>query len=266
MKFDVCLMNPPYYRGIYLKFFRILNSVSSLTISINPIQFLKDVGAKDKIRCTLKRFEDVVKHIKDVDIHKFNNYFDICSFDHIGILTLTDKESDFNYNDSWKMFKSDIEISIIEKVCLQNKTKHLSDVASLILDDSICVPLSELAGGRGNLPVFSRYNLIENYKINGENWVDIWNNDPHHKIFQKSENDKICNIKFNTKNEAINFYKSYKELKFFKVICDITALPPRIQFNLLPFLNDYNNEITSQYLYEYFELTPDEINYIENEC
>ena len=71
-------------------------------------------------------------------------------------------------------------------------------------------------------------------------------------------------IKFNTVVEAQNFYDSFFT-KFYTWLCDITRAQQNLNPGLLPWLGNYTRHWTDKDLYEYFNLTPEEIAVIESE-
>lgn len=77
----------------------------------------------------------------------------------------------------------------------------------------------------------------------------------------KSEN---TNIRFNTKEERLNFWKIWNTkimLWYFnKIKVDVHVHP-----EFLPYMNDYSHEWTDEELYKFFDLTEDEIKLIESE-
>lgn len=263
--FNCILINPPYDKNMHLKFLRKCIKIADNIINISPIRWLEDPFAGDK-NSTLKQYEDVAKHIKNIQPldKKDKQSFDMASYSNLGIYTIVNKETNFDYKNYWKKIKDPEEVSIINKVCYSKKCKYLNDVIENNMTDSPLVPISLIAGGRGNLPVIKNYDVIENKKINNEDWIDVWNKDSKHTAFQKKKDSSILNIKFKTYEEAKNFYNSYKNLKFFEVICDITVQQQHIQSDKLPFLNDYAHKITDEEMYKLFDLTDEEIKYIED--
>lgn len=265
-KFDICLMNPPYDKTLHLKFLREVLKISDKVINISPVRWLLDPFAKDK-RSTLRTYEDVAKQITDLEIlnRKNASEFDIKIYSNLGIYTFDNNNTNkLDYLNIWRAQKDPYAVSIIEKVCFGGKTKYLQEFKRFDVD-GIFVPLSDIAGGRGNLPVLKEtYKVVVDGKIDGKDWIDVWNEDPKHGAFKKKKGAKILNIKFDTKEEAINFYNSYKNLKFFKVLCDITLQQQNIQYDRLPFLNNYEHKITNEECYKLFELSKEEIEFIEN--
>lgn len=265
-KFDICLMNPPYDKTLHLKFLREVLKITDKVINISPARWLLDPFAKDK-KSTLRTYEDVAKQITDLEILDGKNAagFDIRIYSNLGIYTFDrNNPNKLDYWNLWREQKDPYAVSIIEKVCFSDKTKYLQEFKRFDVD-GIFVPLSDIAGGRGNLPVLKEtYKVVVDGKIDGEDWIDVWNKDPKHGAFKKKKGAKILNIKFDTKEEAINFYNSYKNLKFFKVLCDITLQQQHIQYDRLPFLNDYTHKITNEECYKLFELSDEEIEFIEN--
>lgn len=265
-RFDICIQNPPYDKTLHLKFLREVLKISDKVINISPVRWLLDPFAKDK-RSTLRTYEDVAKQITDLEILDGKNAseFDIKIYSNLGIYTFDNNNTNkLDYLNIWRAQKDPYAVSIIEKVCFVGKTKYLQEFKRFDVD-GIFVPLSDIAGGRGNLPVLKEtYKVVVDGKIDGKDWIDVWNKDPKHGAFKKKKGAKILNIKFDTKEEAINFYNSYKNLKFFKVLCDITLQQQHIQYDRLPFLNNYEHKITNEECYKLFELSKEEIEFIEN--
>ena len=81
--------------------------------------------------------------------------------------------------------------------------------------------------------------------------------------YEKPENSLLPNsVKFDTVEEAQNFYDSFKT-KFFRYICNITVQQQNIQTQVIPFMPTYKHEWTDKMLYQYFDLTQEEIDEIE---
>lgn len=258
---DILLMNPPYDKNTHLDFLRTAVSVSDKTISVNPLRWLQDPFHADK-RSTLKQYEDVASHIEDVERFKNNNEFDIDIYSDLGIYLLDKNETNFDYDNYWKESKNPNIIAIIKKVCYNKNVKHLSDVIEKNKREGIRVLISGIAGWRGNLPIYKNMSYAINGKIGDEDWTE---KKKYMGGAQKLDSGSPIplSIKFNSEEEATNFYNSYKNLKTLRFICDITVQQQHIQLQVLPFLNSYKHPITDKMLYKLFNFTKDEIKYIE---
>lgn len=254
-KFDICLMNPPYDKNMHLKFIRKCINISKSIINISPVRWLQDPFAGDK-RSTLKQYEDVAKHIKDVESLKNDkSKFDIAIYSDLGIYTITNDETDFDYNNSWKMFKTETQISLINKICFGHN-KYLSDVIEHNKNDGIRVLIGDIGGNRGCLPTYKDFAYAIDGKVDGVDWTKKKN----FGGYVKAEGTKIPNsIKFNTKEEAQNFYNSYQYFTPLKGICKLTIQQQNIQVDRLPFFDDYSKPITEEWFKNHFNLTDDEM-------
>ena len=262
-KFDVCLMNPPYNRSLHLKFLEKVIGVAEKTVSVQPVRWLQDPFFQGK-RSTLKQYEKLAKQLNDVDVIdlKDKGKFDMHSYSGLAIYYIDNQDNNkLDYNNFWKNFKDDAAVSIIEKVCYSNKCKYLADVVESNERDGIRVMVAKIAGNRGILPVYKDISYTIDGMVDGKDWTKCKNMGG----YQKEEGTGLPNsIKFDTVKEAENFYDSYKNLKFFEVICDLTVQQQHIQIDRLPFLKDYTHKITNEQMYKLFDLTDDEIDYIEN--
>lgn len=262
-KFDICLMNPPYDKTLHLKFLREVLKITDKVINISPARWLMDPFAKNK-RSTIKTYEDVAKQITDIEVLDKKNAagFDIQIYSNLGIYVF-DKNNDnkLDYWEFWRTQKDPEAVSIIEKVCFGNKTKYLTDVLEHGKRDGIRVMLGDIGGNRGSLPVYKDIVYTVDGCVDGKDWTKCKNMGG----YTKPENSPLpSSILFDTKEEAENFWHSYKDLKFFKVLCEITIQQQHIQLDRLPFLDDYKHKITDEECYKIFELNDKEIEFIEN--
>ena len=254
-KFDIILMNPPYDKNLHLKFIRKVLNISGKVINISPIRWLTDPFAQDK-RSTLKQYEDVAKHIESVESLKNNKtLFDIAIYSDLGIYELSSKETDFDYNNFWKTQKTNIQTSIIEKICF-SKNKFISDVIEHNANDGIRVLIGDIGGNRGALPTYKDFIYAIDGKVDGEDWTKKKN----FGGYVKKEGTKIPNsIKFESKEEATNFYNSYQNFKPLKGLCKLTIQQQNIQLNRLPFFDSYSKPITEEWFKKHFNLTDEEM-------
>ena len=261
-KIDIILMNPPYDKNLHLKFLRKCINFAINIVNISPARWLQDPFAKDK-RSTLKQYEDVAQHIASVDIlnDKLKGQFDISAYSDLGIYILKDHKTNFDYKNFWETTRTDDEKSIIQKVCFSHKTKYISEVVEYDKLDGIRVMIGDIGGNRGTLPVYKDIVYTIDGNVGDKDWTECKNMGG----YVKPKNSPLPkSIKFDTTSEAENFWKSYRELKFFNVLCNITIQQQHIQLNVLPFLKNYKKEITDNDMFNLFGLTDDEIQFIEN--
>ena len=69
-RFSVCVMNPPYHRGVLeLKFLEKVIQITDKVVSIQPVRWLQDPIAKyNKNSNQIKYENSVSKHIEDLEI------------------------------------------------------------------------------------------------------------------------------------------------------------------------------------------------------
>lgn len=261
------IMNPPYKKDLHLKILdAMLQSFPKADIiNISPNRWLKDPLAKNKKSSYWNRFPNVRKHILDIydiPVDEANRYFGIDSFLDLGIYVLRgDTETELNLDDYWKLDRSKEEVSIYEKVCLRSlNTSNLHNVVEKNKREGIRVLIGDIAGNRGNLPIYKDLSYVVDGLKDGKDWTLCKNNGG----YEKGLGSAIpLSIKFETETEAQNFYDSYKT-GFLRYICDVSVQQQNIQLQVLPFLPDYTRPWTDEELYEYFGLTDEEINTIEN--
>ena len=260
MKFDHIIMNPPYCRNLHLKILNEAICYSDDIVNLSPIRWLRDPIAERKKSSDFKKFENVRNHIESIDIisaSEAHDAFSIEIFSDLGIYHITNNTS--TIDSFWELTRTKAQIMML------NKLVELKDSVANHIDknmrDGIRVPLTNIGGNRGYRNVYKELDyVIDGYKDNRD-----WTKCKNMGGYEKPEGCPLpLSIKFNTINEAQNFYNSFFT-KFYTWLCNITKMQQNLKAELLPWLDDYTHPWTDEDLYEYFNLTPEEINIIESE-
>lgn len=256
------IMNPPYDGAKHLKTLdkTIKAFQDSEIVNLSPIRWLQDPFASDKKSTEFERFNNIRKYIADIEVisaKEANDLFGINLFSDLGIYTINDKGG-FDTENFWKIFRSDVNINILGKIKNHDSLKNHIEKNQR---SGIRVPLTDIAGNRGNLPIYKDISVLIDGLKDGKDWTKCKNMGG----YEKPENSPLPNsVKFDTLEEAQNFYDSFKT-KFFRYICNITVQQQHIQTQVIPFMSSYKNPWTDKMLYEYFGLDENEIKEIE-EC
>ena len=254
------IMNPPYDGPLHLKILdkAIKAAPSSEIVNLSPIRWLQDPLALEKKSTEFVRFGNIRKHIENIDViaaKEANTMFDISLFSDLGIYTVNSKGG-FDTQNFWKTFRSKENISILNKVKVHDSLKNHIEKN---MREGIRVALTDIAGNRGNLPIYKDIAVLIDGCKDGKDWTKCKNMGG----YEKPENSPLPNsVKFDTVEEGQNFYDSYKT-KFFRYVCNITLQQQHIQTQAIPYMPTYTHPWTDEQLYEYFGLTEDEIQEIE---
>ena len=253
-KFDLTIENPPYDGKLHLEILEKAIPVSDKVVNISPDLWMKRRGSSE-----VKRFGNSVgkhiisaEYISPEEAHRI--FKNTESFMSLSILVCDNNEHDFDYKNYWKRFYTESELSILDKITI--KGHMLSDVKFFNdLNTNYCVLIANIAGGRGNLPIYKYNGIVAECKdaITGEDWLEAWNSNPKHKQWQKS-NYEYKHIRFDTLEEAINYYNSYST-KFMKWVCQKTVQQQHIKLNYIPYMGDYTKPWDDKRFCEYFGIT-----------
>ena len=265
MKFDICLMNPPYYRSTHLKFLEKAIKISDNVISIQPIRWLEEkVGRYKKNSAYNKYKESIAKYIKDLEIitaeeaeKKFNAAF---SFN-LGIY-LCDKNGGYDID---KLTSNDIVNKVFEKMD-DNIGEHIE-----FSEPKKSIVVSLITGGNNG-----RNKVIDLYFQNSDYDRYIYDADGKrldNGLTFKQNREKTAwgnvkvrgeqtNIKFNNLDECINFF-NYTRTYLFRYIFNQITSDVQVQAKFLPFMKDYSRPWTNKRLYNYFNITNKEQKHIE---
>ena len=263
-RFSVCVMNPPYDRGLHLKFLEKVIDTANTVISIQPTQWIQDpVAFTIRTSAYNKYNKSIIYHIEEIEIIPtievvklfgagFNADVGIykCSKSHTTGCELPTK----------------INKSILNKV-LENG-HFLSDVLEHGKRDGWRIQITELQpnmaqGGKlysyGWYCKFCIYNHLrstiykDGYK-NGKDWTKF------NSGIKKEEGKGFPDsIKFDTEQEAINFENSLKTL-FYEYLVYTIKMNQHTPFKHLPWMIDYKEPWTDERFKKYFKITGDEWN------
>ena len=253
MPFDHIITNPPYDKNLHLKILREAMKHSDEIINLSPIRWLQDPLAEYKKGSDWKKFEDVRERIESLDIIDkvaAQKLFDIGNLTDLGIYYLTSKGG-------WKQNGN----PIVEKI-----VAHSEDTFRGKLNDKnhdgYGVVLHTFVGGSGRHfdGTFTGEILHNGLRDNGTDYKVRTNQCKGWNDFRTYNT-----INFYTRNEAENF-KSYCEstlMKWFAMTCIMNNNATNY-YNYFPFMPTYSHPWDDKQLYEYFNLTPEEIKEIEN--
>lgn len=297
MKFDVIIANPPYNRGLHLKFLNktldYLNYNGEL-IFIHPSEWL----VQKKQTSTTKKY-NILKNTLDkntIDIRFINNpwknggallfvplVITKITNNKISKISFTDERTE-GYGKIILKPKDTIslntlnEITIFGDVKLTNKT--ISKVftycknfnwkdKTLIYNGDFYVNLSRLSGNGYTDILYTdgvKRKISNMYSLINSTSLNITNKPQRARAQGKNTigNEKIW-ISFNTEYEAINCLNFLKKCKFFKFYLSILKIDQNAANNLLEFLPwlDWTQEWTDDKIIKFFDLTEEEVANID---
>ena len=277
-KFDIVFSNPPY-SGIDLK---ILESMFSKNVAdsfvwIAPIRWLQDPIAKYK-RSTFNKFEKlgICQKIQNVVVIPQRHAEIIFNggaqrgtrfnFD-LGIMQIEKNKIDSNY---YLSFFHPLLQSILEKIA--KKSKSMNDYCEKSKVDGIRVKIAFITDWfvGSKLPIFYKNEIYNDGYQNGIYWTETAK--AKNQFSKKIGDPMPLSIKFNSLNEANNFYNSCVD-KFMHFLNYSIQRDVNVPLNFLPCmieeinprtgLKGYKGEWTNEDFYQFFGITGKEQKYIE---
>ena len=284
MKFDCIVMNPPYQKNLHLKILaeaiKHLKDDNSKVVNLSPVRWLQDPTISFKKKSDFSRFnQSVAKHISDLNIILSKDaecLFGIGLPFNLGLYICQSATTKF------ELPKTDSQ-KLIEKLIVKYPDK-ISNHCTFSVPNNYAIVLSMMCGGSGNRTedsdgswfyfekkTFEQYCYHNNRRLdNGLSYYDnrklvCWGN-----VKPRAEQN---NVQFETKDEALNFYK-FCQTKFFRFAFKSIMVDVNVHPEFLPWLGDainprtglkgYTGEWTDEDLYKYFNITPEEQKVIED--
>ena len=241
MQFDKVIMNPPYDGNLHLK---ILEQVTKScpdaeVVCIQPAKWILDPFINDSKDKKFAYMIDKISKYEIIPNKEMNKYFKLSIGD--GVITFFEKNNTCNYkNDFTEIAK---------------KITSISNYATVLKNHSIktdfFIPLAKFRWTCGDEKCGMPYSLILN--SSGKYAKSGWTSHLH---------DTYELFYFNTQSEVDNLKLLFKNTILPKIIGKI-FYGKRMPMRHIPLPGDYTSLWTNERLYKYFNLTDDEIKYIE---
>ena len=237
MNFDHIIMNPPYDdlgNTIAENIMDVARQHADKVVCLNQVNFFKSPYLKVKVKKDggrANRFTDLLKHIEDIETiprNEFNKFFNIGGASDGAIIVLTKEETKYfdTFNESVFFKFCSEENSILSKANRDKQTPYYV--------------------------VLKR----QSYSVDDIDFIE--DNDKH----LGKDKRNFLPIYFDTENEKENFIKCYNT-KFMKRFLQTLKSGKTTPIGLLPFMPTYTHPWTDEMLYQYFDLTEDEVKEIE---
>ena len=265
--FDYGIGNPPFNQMIDMKFVRLSYELCDITCIVHPSTWLLDKKGKQKAFIETK--ELVKNHLESIELFNGNKIFNIvlavpCCITYIDKnkksknIKCLDKLNSINIiyediNQINKYSNLDIYPSLKNKITT-NTDKNLQDVIKIDDGSNFYVNISQITG---NVFTNSETEMVKNdfYTLVGKE-ITV-SNEPR----KQREKTQVSFIK---KEDANNFIK-YLKTDFVRFCLSMLKNNKNVycgEMSLIPWL-DFSQEWTDENLYKHFNITKEEIMFIE---
>ena len=256
MKFDHIIMNPPYCKNLHLKILNEAICYSDDVVNLSPIRWLQDPLAERKRNSDFNKFENIRNKIESIEVISTtdaNNLFNIMLLQPLGIYHVT---LNGGYNSSHNEWFQKIINKIIteDNVTKLNVVKYNDNLENYVCLNTMAPPMKY---GRPMYDWVKKTGVCTKsctYKMWKTSNAAATRGDVH---------NTMC-VLFKTYNEAYNCYNMMQS-KLAKFLCSKLVVDVHVHYEYAPWMTDYTHEWTDEMLYEYFNLTPEEISIRESE-
>lgn len=266
MKFDVCLLNPPYSPNLAYDFLAKSISCSNKAISIQPCSFLYgDTRTKKKYK------DSICDHISDFEIIKIRDakqLFNIVGTNDLGIF-VCDECGGYDYEN---LLSHD---SIVDKI--RNYVQYNKCPIETNKKDGYRLRVSIMtcghSGGSGDRgPILTSVPIKDIVFVDGKHDGKWWYEYYQRNQFSKTTENITTSVRFDTEQEAHNFHKSmYTKLSRYymdkviisRAVPDIGIIWMKNAVHPRTGTIGYKDVWTNEDYYKYFNITDEEQNTIE---
>ena len=235
-------MNPPYCKNLHLKILNEAINHSYDVVNLSPIRWLQDPLAEYKRNSDFKRFKEIRERIESIDVidaASSANLFNAEIWSDLGVYHLN-KDGGFDTHSLLKhlWFVNKIIFKVKDSIKDHSTREGVCDFSKPY------IKISKFHGHQGKKDFYEftspRLDIAKSTKTSCG----------HHTV------------NFETEEESINFFNSL-QTKFYTFINVCIKRDMYIPWQYIPWLGDYTHPWTDDDLYQYFELTDDEIKIIE---
>ena len=251
MKFDCCIMNPPYDGSLHLKILSEVLKHVDRVVNISPVRWLQDPLAKYKKSSDYVKFEKTISsriaHLEVCDCKASQMMFDISQFGDLGIYVL-DRVGGYDYTLPSKDRLG--KAYLIQERVLQHKDVIADHLQKGIHGLSVKVSDIRGFGGGKNFDIVSKihsvpYSTSEEYRRAKFRKKDV-NND--------KDIDTELFLPVKSMTDGTNFVESTRT-KFFYFLVRCWKLDQNIPLKFLPYMGDYSRPWTDKRFCEFFNIT-----------
>jgi len=262
-EFDVVVGNPPYQQGLHLKFLKLAQQISKhYVVFVEPAFWIltqKDTAAgrknKNYFNNTLTEFELI----------NGNYWFDALFFAPSGIFLLDKKKTGDEIKVINNLTKKEYIVDNIYNINIFDNDPNFVSIKNKIWEYTDKLQNHIFQDGKWYANVSKIRGHIESDEDNftAEDYYTFIP-DPDKATKEKSRQY----VGFETEKEAQNFIDSLRT-KFMRFALSIVKLHNNLQLNsgefkYIPYMKDYTKKWGDKELYNFFNLTSEEIDYIES--
>ena len=252
MNFDKIIMNPPYDKNLHLKILQEAMKHSDDVVNLSPIRWLQDPLAEYKKNSDWEKFADIRKRIETLDVvsaKEAQQFFDSGQYENLGIYHITENGG------ADILPKPFISQALFDKVNLPTyQGKYKSFYSERVSENykNFDKPFVKVSVLHGN--------------VGAKDWFDIIT--PEKDLAMSKEQKRggsgTFTFNFDTQEEAENFF-SYCNTNFVKACNGNVKTNIRWPGYAVHFMPTYKHPWTDEMLYDFFNLTEEEIDIIEKE-
>ena len=260
-KFDIVIANPPYKRKLNLKFLNKVSSISNTSLFVHPSSWLID---EKNINNDFNITRNIHKDTLDkVVLFNGNPVFNIGLYIPCAITYIDNNKNIKGIDVIDKINNIKITYSSINDI---NKFSNVNEYKTILNKINNNYHLG-LQYNKDNGNYFVNMSRIRGHVYENNNETKMYKDDFYTTITRDAvvemEKTKQVYFSFKTNLEANNFL-SYLKTNFSRFclsICKNSSDLNRIDFTKIPYL-DFTQEWTDEKLYKEFNLTEEEINFI----
>ena len=222
MKFDICLMNPPYGRGLHEKFLIRLLNISNKICTVQTLTWLLTTKKQNKeITKYLDEFGGIIEQING------NKEFDACIAGNIGICYINTlkkskikfKNTEYNNCSEISNYSDDSMLSVFANINIdKNCYEHLTFISNIKNNKSIynkfCVCIARI---RGNVTSNTDEQHSNNYYTFISNNINKVHSGVINDIISKKLKDDFRTFVFVNK-QNLNGFINYIKTDFVRAI------------------------------------------------